>query len=169
MPRLYVCPLSRIDEIVAQSGARSLVTLINVGTAVPRPLEIAKDRHLFIGMSDVTAPMQGHITPDAQHVETLLAFVRAWDRADPLLIHCWAGVSRSTAAAFVAACALAPHRDEGEIAQAIRTASPTATPNARFIAVADAHLGRNGRMVDAIAAIGRGADCFEGVPFALAV
>ena len=156
MPRLHVCPLSRIDEIVAQSGARSMVTLINVGTSVARPREIAKDRHLFIGMSDIVAPMQGHVTPAVQHIDTLLSFVRAWDRADPLLIHCWAGVSRSTAAAFVSACALAPDRDEA--------ADQTARVFEKF-----ERLGRNGRMVEAIAAIGRGADCFEGVPFALPV
>ena len=169
MPRLHVCPLRMIDDIVAQTGARSMVTLINVGTPVTRPAVIESDRHLFIGMSDITAPAQGHIVPDAQHVDALLAFVRAWDRAAPLLIHCWAGVSRSTAAAFASACALNPGRSEAEIARAIREASPTATPNARFVAVADDILGRSGRMVDAVSAIGRGVDCFEGVPFALQV
>ena len=169
MPRLLVCPLSRIDEFVETHGARSLVTLINVGTPVERPAAIEPDRHLFIGMSDIAEPMQGHIAPGAGHVETFLAFVKAWDRKAPLLIHCWAGVSRSTAAAFVAACALAPHRDEAEIAQEIRAASPTATPNSRFVALADARLGRDGRMNDAVRAIGRGRDCFEGVPFALAI
>jgi predicted protein tyrosine phosphatase len=102
-------------------------------------------------------------------VRALLDFVGAWDRTEPLLIHCYAGVSRSTAAAFIAACALAPARDEGEIARALRAASPTATPNARLIALADAALGRGGRMTDAVAAIGRGVECFEGKPFALAL
>ena len=169
MPRLHVCPLSRVDETVARSGARSMVSLINLGAPVACPPEIAEDRRLFIGMSDISAPMQGHVAPDLRHVESLLAFVRAWDRAAPLLIHCWAGVSRSTAAAFVAVCALAPARAEGDVARAIREASPTATPNARFVAIADAHLGRDGRMIEAVASIGRGADCFEGAPFSLAI
>ena len=93
--------------------------------------------------------------------------MRGWDRAEPMLIHCYAGVSRSTAAAFIAACALKPERDEFEVARALRAASPTATPNARLVALADAALGRDGRMSEAIAAIGRGEDCFEGTPFAL--
>jgi predicted protein tyrosine phosphatase len=169
MSRLHVCPLSKIDAIVEQTGARSLVTLINVGTPVTRPKAIATDRHLFIGMSDITTPMQGHVAPDAAHVDTLLSFVRAWDRKAPMLIHCWAGVSRSTAAAFVSACALRPDRDEAAIAHEIRLVSPTATPNERLVAMADDHLGRGGRMVDAVRAIGRGVDCFEGVPFSLAV
>ena len=38
---------------------------------------------------------------------------------------------------------------------ALRKASPTATPNQHLVALADDILGRNGRMVDAIRAIGR--------------
>jgi predicted protein tyrosine phosphatase len=76
-------------------------------------------------------------------------------------------VSRSTAAAFIAACALAPERDELVIARAIRAASPTATPNGRLVALADEALGRKGRMISAIETIGRGEDCFEGTPFVL--
>ncbi|MFV0280880.1 MAG: tyrosine phosphatase family protein [Rhodoblastus sp.] len=167
MTRVIVCSLSRIDEIAAASGARSMVTLINAGTPVQRPAGIAPERHLFIGMSDIAEPLDGHIAPGGNHVDQLLDFARAWDRRAPLLIHCWAGVSRSTAAAFVSACALNPEREEAEIAAAIRAASPTATPNPRFVAIADERLKRSGRMIAAVEAIGRGEDCFEGVPFDL--
>jgi predicted protein tyrosine phosphatase len=167
--RLYVCSLARIGEHVESTGARSLVTLLNHGTPVVRPPAIAPERHLFIAMSDVVDPMDGHILPADHHVSTLLQFVREWDRAQPLLIHCFAGVSRSTAAAFITACALAPERSESAIAAAIRAASPTATPNSRLVAVADSILGRGGRMTDAVGAIGRGATCETGTPFALDV
>jgi predicted protein tyrosine phosphatase len=167
MGRLHVCSLARVPEIVRETGARSLVTLIDRGTPVARPSEIAAERHLFVSMSDIVVAIDGHILPSDAHVTRLLDFVKRWDRAEPMLIHCYAGVSRSTAAAFIAACALSPRRDEHEIAAAIRRDSPTATPNARLVALADAMLQRDGRMSAAIAKIGRGADCFEGVPFAL--
>jgi predicted protein tyrosine phosphatase len=167
VPRIHVCPLSRLLETVRASGARSLVTLINEGTPVKRPPAIAADKHLVVALSDIVVEAPGHTLPNESHVENLLDFVRKWDQAEPLLIHCWAGVSRSTAAAFIAACALRPDRDEALIARAVRTNSPTATPNPRLIAIADAKLGRNGRMVAAIEKIGRGRNCFEGAPFAL--
>jgi predicted protein tyrosine phosphatase len=167
MPRLHVCSLSRVTETVRATGARSLVTLINVETLVTRPAEIDPQRHLFIGMSDISEPLDGHILPAEEHVRQLIEFAKAWDRNEPLVIHCHAGVSRSTAAAFIIACALAPSRWESEIADAIRRASQTATPNRRMVAIADAMLERNGRMVAAIERIGRGSDCYEGVPFAL--
>jgi predicted protein tyrosine phosphatase len=165
MPSLHVSPLSRLHETVVAIGASHVVTLINVDTAVERPAGIAAERHLFIGMSDITAPLDGHVMPGEEHVQRVLRFVRDWDRAAPILFHCWAGISRSTAAAYIAACALRPGRCENEIALALRAASPSATPNARLVAVADQILGRGGRMTLAVERIGRGADAFEGTPF----
>jgi len=167
MPRLHVCSLALIGDTVAKTGARSLLTLLSPGTAVERPAAIAPERHLYLAVSDIVAPIPGQVLPERGHLDELIDFVRAWDRAEPMVIHCYAGVSRSTAAAFIAACALNPRRDEFEAARAIRAASPTATPNARLVALADAALGREGRMNAAIATIGRGEDCFEGTPFAL--
>ncbi|MCJ2043858.1 protein tyrosine phosphatase [Methylobacterium sp. J-078] len=169
MPHLQVCPLSRLPETLAASGARHLMTLMKVGTAIPRPETIAEGRHCVVEVSDIVAPMDGHVTPGEAHVGAILAFAEAWDRREPLLIHCYAGISRSTAAAYIAACALAPERDEAEVARALRDASPSATPNALFVAIADRMLGRGGRMVAAIAEIGRGAEAFEGEPFRLAL
>ncbi len=167
MPRLHVCSLALIEEQTQKTGARSLVSLLSPGTAMTRPTLIASERHLNIAMSDIVDHAPGQVRPEIEHIDALIEFVRDWDRQEPLLIHCYAGVSRSTASAYIAACLLSPHRDELEIAQALRAASPTATPNARFIALADERLGREGRMTAAVASIGRGEDCLEGVPFTL--
>ena len=105
--------------------------------------------------------------PAEQHVADLLKFVRGWDRRTPLVVHCYAGISRSTASAFASVCALNPHRDEESIAQALRRASPTATPNIRIVSLADRLLGRDGRMVSAIETIGRGILASEAEPFRL--
>jgi predicted protein tyrosine phosphatase len=167
MPRLHVCPLPLIGETVAKTGARSLVTLLSPGTDIERPAAIRPERHLHLAVSDIVEPSPGQIAPAATHLEELLGFVHAWDRAEPMVIHCFAGVSRSTAAAYIAACALKPESDEFAIARAIRAASPTASPNPLLVALADDALRRRGRMKEAIAAIGRGETCYEGTPFAL--
>ena len=166
MSQIHVCSLSKIADTVRATGARSMVTLINKDTPVERPREIAPERHLFVSVSDIVVAEEGHILPAEAHLAELLNFVRAWDRQQPLVIHCYAGVSRSTAAAYIAACALREDYGEFALARALRARSPTATPNAVMVALADRMLGRNGRMVEAVRGIGRGADCFEGVPFA---
>ena len=169
MPTLHVCPLSRLGETVLATGASHVVTLINRETWAECPSCVHPERHLFIGISDIVEPLDGHVLPAAEHLETLLAFVRRWEREKPLVFHCFAGISRSTAGAYIAACALAPERSEADIALRLREASPTATPNARMVAVADDLLGRGGRMVDAVRRIGRGASAFEGTPFTLRI
>ena len=169
MAAIHVCPLSKLDAILADSRAEWLATLVGVDAAVARPATIAEDRHLVLRMSDISAALDGHVLPNDKHVRTLLDFVDRWDRRTPLLMHCFAGVSRSTAAAFVATCSLMPHRGESDIARALRVASFSATPNARIVELGDHLLGRNGRMIAAVAQIGRGADCFEGVPFRLEI
>lgn len=169
MPFVSVCPLSQITATVTATGASHLVSLINTGTPVPRPHSIAERNHLFLGMNDIVEPQEGMTPPGEEHVRDLLVFIDSWDRSRPMVVHCYAGISRSTAGAFIALCATRPDRDEAEIAARLRAASPTATPNARLVAIADALLARGGRMSAAIAAIGTGEFAMEGVPFRLAI
>jgi predicted protein tyrosine phosphatase len=166
---IHVCSLARLHATVAQTGARHVVTLLKDTDLVQRPGGIASENHLILGMDDITGPLEGYVAPADEHVIRLLDFVRGWDRAAPLVMHCYAGISRSTAGAYVAACALNPRRDEATIARALRLASPTATPNYRIVSLADQALGRGGRMTAAIEEIGRGAMAFEGDPFRLDV
>ncbi len=163
---IHVCPLSRLPATLAASGARSVVTLLARDFPATLP-SLRGLRHLALDMADVAAPRDGHVLPNEVHMADLVAFVTAWDRRAPLLIHCYAGVSRSTAAAFATLAALCPGTGEAELANRLRSASPSATPNARIVALADLALGRAGRMVGAIRAIGRGRDCFEGEVFHL--
>ena len=166
---IIVCPLSRIEETAAASGARRMVTLITAGTAVTRPATLAETDHLYLAMHDITEELPDMTPPGEDHVQALLDFARGWDRCAPLLVHCFAGISRSTAAAYTVAAALAPKRDEAELAATLRRLSPTATPNIRLVSIADRMLGRQGRMIRAIESIGRGMEATEGVPFRLKI
>ena len=102
-----------------------------------------------------------------EHVHELIDFVQRWDRRAPIAMHCYAGISRSTAGAFISACALNPDRDEAIIAQTIRDSSKTAAPNIMLVSHADRILGRNGRMIAAVEALGPGLPSLEGHPFRL--
>ena len=164
---IWVCPLSKVETTVTSSRADRLLSLLAPGTAMTRPALIAEANHLLLSLHDIADPQEGMTLPGEEHMRTLLDFAESWDRARPLVVNCYAGISRSTASAYIIATALRPSRDEDELAQALRRASPSATPNPRLIALADAMLGRQGRMVEAVQSIGRGAEAFEGVPFAL--
>ena len=164
---IHVCSLARLHETVEDTGARHVVSLIDNDIRIERPAAIIEENHLWLRLHDISSPLDGYIMPDEEHVAELLSFVRRWDRRAPLVMHCYAGISRSTASAFASVCALNPRRDEDAIAQALRRASPTATPNIRIVSLADRRLGRDGRMVAAIETIGRGVMAAEANPFRL--
>ena len=164
---IHVCSLARLHDTVATTGASHVVTLLKLIDRVQRPNSILPTNHLVLGMDDIAEPADGFTHPAEEHVVGLIEFVRRWDRRAPLVIHCYAGISRSTAGAFISACALNPGRDEAAIAQAIRHSSPTAMPNAMLVSHADRVLGRNGRMIAAVRTLGPGRPAMEGEPFRL--
>jgi predicted protein tyrosine phosphatase len=164
---IHVCSLARLHDTVNDTGARHIVTLIKDVSLVRRPECIPEPNHLLLDMDDISSAMDGYVLPAEEHVAQLVEFVTQWDRANPLVVHCYAGISRSTAGAFIAACALNPKRDERTIAKLIRDASPTAMPNLRLVTLADNLLGRRGRMVKAVDSLGPGLSAYEGVPFRL--
>ncbi|MBO9709486.1 MAG: hypothetical protein J7521_14870 [Caulobacter sp.] len=165
---LLVSPLSQVDAALRDHRPSHVISLLSPTSPTGHwPLEAPERVALRLAFHDIIEPRDGLVAPDAALIIRLLDFAEGWDTARPMLVHCWAGVSRSTAAAFIVACRRAPVGAEAEIAQALRAAAPYATPNALMVALADAVLGRNGRMSAAVAAIGRGADTFEGALFEL--
>jgi predicted protein tyrosine phosphatase len=164
---IYVAPLSLVATTVADVRVSHLVTLINGETLIDTPPSIDRDRHLRLAMNDICEPREGLVLPCEAHVTDLVKFALDWDRKAPLLIHCWAGISRSTAAAFITLCALNPYVDELKVARALRRASPTAYPNRLLVALADEALCRDGRMMAAVEDIGRGKIVEEAPVFSL--
>jgi predicted protein tyrosine phosphatase len=167
---ILVSPLSRVRQVIAQYKPARIVSLLDPQTPFPDSGPDFVDKHLRVHMHDIIEDQEGWISPSEGHVEALLKFVAEWDERGPILIHCYAGVSRSTATAFITACMHNPNVSEVTIAQALRAASPTATPNRRIVQLADLAMGRKGRMLHAAESIGRGefsSDFGEAEPFAL--
>ena len=164
---LHVCSLAALPDTVRATGASHVVTVMANVDQVQRPVSVLPANHLKVAIDDITEQMDGFVVPSEQHIETVLAFVRGWDRNAPMVVHCYAGISRSTASAFAAVCALNPHRDEISIARQIRAASPIASPNRLIVSLADKVLGREGRMLRALDEMGPGSMMVEGRPFRL--
>ena len=168
MSAIVVCPLGRIAEMAVTHKSREMVTLIAKEQSFHRPAVISAERHLTLAMNDITfAGTDKLIAPQDEHVQRLIDFSREWDQSAPLLIHCWMGISRSPAAALIAVLAVRPEQDDAALATRLRAASRYVTPNSRVIEIGDRLLGRQGRLVSAIKAIGRGADTNGNVPFVL--
>jgi predicted protein tyrosine phosphatase len=162
---VHVCALRHLPDMIEQTDARHLVSAIDGYFQPTTPPNVAADRHLRLQMHDIVEARPDATLPARHHVRQLVEFVRGWDRREPMLIHCFAGLSRSTAAAFITLCAINPDTPEDVIARALRRCSDTAVPNKLFVALADAELGREGRMSGALATMGPNRFAAECVPF----
>jgi predicted protein tyrosine phosphatase len=166
---LHVCSLAALPETVKTTGARYVLTVMADVHKAQTPPPVSEGNHLRVSMDDITEAMDGFVAPNATHVAQVLDFFSRWSRDAPMVIHCYAGISRSTASAFAAACMLNPHRDEMAIARQIRQASPSALPNRLIVSLADAALGRDGRMIKAVDAMGPSNMAVEGKPFRIEI
>ncbi len=164
---LIVCPLHEVDGLAERHAPSHILTLIGPLAEPPKCLATPNAKRLHLLFNDIVEPTEGLILASPDHVDELIGFARGWDRSAPMLVHCWAGISRSTAAAYIVATDRAGPGSEETLAQALRAASPIATPNRRLIALADAALGRGGAMSRAINAIGRGVEAPAGNTFEL--
>lgn len=153
MSTIYVCPLARLQQTVTETRARYVVTAINPWSIPDTPDGVSPDNHLKLAINDITEPRRDLVHPEPHHIEELIAFARRWNHDGPLVVHCLAGISRSSASAFIIACALSDRADETDIASRLRSASRTAQPNHLMVRHADNLLARNGRMVAAIEAL----------------
>lgn len=164
--KLIVAPLHEVAGLVAVHHPSHLIRLASPGH-VDAPLADAPPYRLDLRFNDIAEQREGLTPPSEVDVAALLAFAEGWDGARPLLICCWAGVSRSTAAAYAVACAHSEPGREQDWAERLRQAAPTATPNPLIVALADSYLNRRGAMSRAVAAIKRGAETDWGAAFEL--
>lgn len=163
---IHVSSLSGLPDVAASLNSFDLLTLLSP-TATARDWSgLVRERHVQLAFHDIVEPSPDLVAPDAGTIRTILEFARGSIDGRPMLIHCWAGISRSSAAAYVIACDRNPGYEQA-IADELRKRSAYVTPNRLMVRLADELLGRDGRMVEAITRIGRGADAFEGAPYQL--
>ena len=136
MSRVVVCPLSAVDQVLKESDARWMLSLSAPGKSPTRPGQIDGD-FLAVEFNDIAEERDGLVAPNLTHLEALLGFVRRWNGDGSMLIHCWLGISRSTAAAVIAQAAFDPDQDMNHLALQLRQYSPMATPNPLMISIAD--------------------------------
>ena len=114
---------------------------------------------LELRFHDIIEEKAGEIAPQPAHVAQLLEFGRSLDREAAtkrhLLVHCHAGVSRSSASMALLIAQAAPERPAATIFADILAIRPQIWPNLRIIEMGDAMLGRGGALVEAVAGIYR--------------
>ena len=142
-PVLTVCGLEELDDH-SDRGVSHVLSILDPGWPEPEAFW-AFDPHkrTTLHFHDDIEPGHGVILPQRAHVETILAFGReVGEDLRHLLIHCHAGISRSTAAMTMILAQAFPQESDDAIVARLVKIRPQAWPNSRLIGFADESLGR---------------------------
>lgn len=164
MSLILVTPLSALPNMLRTYQPSHLISLLSPAFMIETPDGFPTDRHLRLALHDIPEQQDGKIAADELHVAALLGFARSWDGEAPLIVHCWAGVSRSMAAAYSIMCDRSCRGEESRLARELRARAHYAQPNRLIVRLADGLLKRNGAMIKAVEELGGTADVEEGVP-----
>jgi predicted protein tyrosine phosphatase len=148
--------LCGLDELAGHREARVSHVLSILDPEWPAP-EIFADfgahEKLELRFHDVILEGPGTIAPEPAHIERMLAFGRAFatERASGahLLVHCHAGISRSSAAMALLMAQALPERSGDAIFAEILLIRPQIWPNLRIVELGDRALGRDGALIAA--------------------
>ena len=151
MTELKIEVVSRLEagEILCSPLHCAEITyLISIGDAddpLPEGYENA-ERKVRLRIADVVTE-EGATEEDVQQIIQLAEQLRS--ETGTLLIHCEAGISRSTATALIMyACWLGQGREDEAMLRVIAQ-RPFAIPNRRMVALADTFLALDGRLLRA--------------------
>ena len=149
---IYVSNLYDLETHARAVRPDRLISIIQPEFQPPTPTPVSPERHLRVPVHDIAEPVPRSIVPERHHVEDIVRFLDDWRARDPLMVHCLAGVSRSSATALLAH--FLTTGDPFVSARALRKAAPHAWPNRRIVALADSVLDCGGRLSDAVDAMG---------------
>jgi predicted protein tyrosine phosphatase len=165
--KLTICGLEELPGHCEARAVTHVLSILDPGFPEPEPLRhFGLERRLKLNFHDVIEAAPGWVAPEKWDVELLLAFGRNLDQAAPgrlgfkfwdthLLVHCHAGVSRSTASAILLLAQHDPARSAHDVVGQVIRLRPHAWPNLRIIEIGDGLLGRGGEIVAAVGALYR--------------
>jgi predicted protein tyrosine phosphatase len=155
-PSILICGVEHLNYLHLRRNPTHMISLLADEAAIETPDGITPDRHLKIRVDDIPGPEEGRIHPDRPHVDELIRFVESWNGSGTLLVHCFMGISRSAAAAYITLCRFNDHGMEETIARTMRMIGAHIQPNPLLVHHGDEALKRAGRMVRAVEELGRG-------------
>jgi predicted protein tyrosine phosphatase len=154
-PCLTICGVSELDDI----DLSSFTHVISIWDPVWETRAGHQDQFIrrlattarvhFAYFDDIPAPMDQRFAASLDQVQHMLDFARTIESPSRVLIHCWAGISRSTAVAYAVLCQHTGPGHETACLDHIRKIRPQAIPNSLIITLAEASLGRSTAMFDA--------------------
>jgi len=150
---INICGVPELPRF-ADRKVSHVIGILDPGTARPGAYaDLGALHHAEFRFHDIVQPEPLRLAPSRADVEAVLQACEMVLNAAPahVLVHCWAGISRSTATASMLLALRNPGRED-EVFTALRRIRPQAWPNTLMISHADDILGRRGALVSALKA-----------------
>lgn len=151
-----------IEELAGHCDTRAshVLSILDPDTPVPEAFgQFGEHRKLELRFDDIIDEVAGLRAPQVADVERILAFGRDLQRepaeARHLLVHCHAGISRSTAAMVLILAQALPDMPADAVVALVHGIREKAWPNLRLIEIGDGMLQRGGALVAAVVALYR--------------
>ena len=138
------------------TGVSHVLSILDPEWPVPEAFgSFGEHAKLELRFHDIIEETPGQVAPRPDDVESILAFGRGLEgeaaAATRLLVHCHAGISRSTASMALLLAQALPSLPAERILQSILGIREKAWPNLRILEMGDALLGRGGTLPAAAA------------------
>lgn len=153
VPRIVARSLPEAhDTLIRGAGGIAVVSIGEPGTDPPEGFQPLNPLHLRLEFHDVWGPVDDDeiVAPAMQHVEALLDAAPILRTAPTVYCHCMAGISRSTAVAFILRCLWMGPGNEAEALAAVLEDRPIAEPNPVLVRLGDRALERGGAMIEVV-------------------
>jgi len=149
-----------IEELAGHcsTGASHVLSILDPDYPVPEAFgAFGEHEKTEVRFHDIIDETPGLLLPQPEHVERILALGRSL-LSEPaatahLLVHCHAGISRSTASMALILAQALPEQPADTVLALVHGIREKAWPNLRLIEMGDAMLGRGGALVEATHAL----------------
>ena len=122
---LTICAKNQVRKTVKRFEATHLISLVDPHDRMPRPHRIERGNHLVMHFDDVDDPRLPD-APQREHLVRAIEWVERLPETARLVVHCTAGVSRSTALSYALLRCSMPDQKAMDYVLKIR---PEAQPN----------------------------------------
>lgn len=155
LPHITICGFGAVRSYSRQEKFSHVISIWSASSSDEGPDEVRPlfpaSRVRIIHFDDIEVAGAAAVTKDL--MREILEFGSGLSADDKILVHCLAGVSRSSGVAFALACQFAGPGNEAAVLQQLVAKHPWIKPNRRVVYYSDDLLQREGRMNAAVSEI----------------
>jgi predicted protein tyrosine phosphatase len=141
MFEIRICGFSELQDCIRQFNPTHVISVI-------RSIEPIEGKHLVIPCDDIPMPIEGMQEPTSEHLAAAMAFTEHLNENDRVIVHCFAGQSRSTA---IAIAILIQHGLTSKQAfDHVSRLRSILLPNTRIIEYTDAYFNLGGELIQLV-------------------